>query len=342
MEIIKAHAVNNLCYKANKKMTPRGIVLHSTGANNPNLKRYVDCPDKLGKNLYQNHWNTPMPGGRKVCVHAFIGYDKDKKIKVAEILPLNICCWGVGSGNKGSYNYSPPHIQIEICEDGLKDTAYYDGAFKVAAKYCAHLCKKFGLGADKIVSHREAHKKGYGSNHGDPEHWMKNFGQTMDDFRKEVSLLLNEEPKQQSKTDKTQIKDGDLVSIKSNAVYYSGKPIPSWVKSQNWYVKGTPKGDRVVIDKNQKGTNSICSPISAKFLTVVTPSKQNPCPYRVRLISDTVYIHKDAGSKTLKVGKITDKGVYTIIEEKLDSANSLWGKLKSGAGWIPLSIAKKL
>ena len=38
MDIIKAYAVNNLCYKAAQKMTPKGIVVHSTGANNPYLK----------------------------------------------------------------------------------------------------------------------------------------------------------------------------------------------------------------------------------------------------------------------------------------------------------------
>ena len=46
MDIIKAHAVKNLCYIAARKMTPKGIVVHSTGANNPTLKRYVDCPEE--------------------------------------------------------------------------------------------------------------------------------------------------------------------------------------------------------------------------------------------------------------------------------------------------------
>ena len=32
---------NNACYKAGRKITPKGIMVHSTGANNPWLKRYV-------------------------------------------------------------------------------------------------------------------------------------------------------------------------------------------------------------------------------------------------------------------------------------------------------------
>ena len=81
IEIIKAHAVKNLCYIAGEKMIPQGIVIHSTGANNPNLKRYVDAPNAVGKNAYGNHCNNPTPGGKKVCVHAFIGYDKEKDRK---------------------------------------------------------------------------------------------------------------------------------------------------------------------------------------------------------------------------------------------------------------------
>lgn len=34
MDIIRAHAVNNLCYIHGRKMTPKGIVVYSTGANN--------------------------------------------------------------------------------------------------------------------------------------------------------------------------------------------------------------------------------------------------------------------------------------------------------------------
>ncbi len=193
MEIIIAHAVNNLCYKADKKMTPQGIVLHSTGANNPNLKRYVDAPDEVGVNSRGNHWNNPTPSGKKVCVHAFVGYDREKKVRVAEILPLDICAWGVGSGSKGSYNFDPSYIQIEMCEDTLENEAYYRDVFAMAAEYCAHLCREYSLDVENIVGHNEAHERGYGSNHSDPEHWMRRFGENMDVFRAKVSEILEGE-----------------------------------------------------------------------------------------------------------------------------------------------------
>lgn len=41
MNLRKQLATKNECYIRGDKMTPIGIVVHSTGANNPNLKRYV-------------------------------------------------------------------------------------------------------------------------------------------------------------------------------------------------------------------------------------------------------------------------------------------------------------
>ncbi len=352
--IIKAHAIHNLCYIKSQKMTPKGIVVHSTGANNPNLKRYVDAPNEVGTNQYGNHWNTARPNGREVCVHAFIGYDKNKQIRVAEILPLDICCWGVGSGANGSYNFAPPYIQFEICEDGLCDRDYYNKAFTVAAEYCAELCKTYSIDISNIVGHCEAYRQGYGSNHSDPEHWMKNFGENMNAFRTKVADIIKQTESDSGVELKenpisAKICEGDLVAISKNATYYNGNAIPSWVKNQRWYVRSQPIGDRVVIDKNEDGTNSICSAVNEKFLTVVKPASkenqlynQNGCPYRVKVATSCLNIRQGAGSDTKKVGTIIDEGVYTIVEEKNGVGATLWGRLKSGVGWISLDYVKKL
>ena len=34
------------------------MLWHSTGANNPNLKRYVNCPDECGVNPNKNYWDN--------------------------------------------------------------------------------------------------------------------------------------------------------------------------------------------------------------------------------------------------------------------------------------------
>ena len=37
------------------------------------------------------------------------------------------------------------------------------------------------------------------------------------------------------------------------------------------------------------------------------------------------------------LGTVQEQGVYTIVEESRDYEGNLWGKLKSGAGWVDLS-----
>ena len=55
MNLHKLILTNNACYKAGRTITPKGIMVHSTGANNSNLKRYVGPDDgMLGKNQYNS------------------------------------------------------------------------------------------------------------------------------------------------------------------------------------------------------------------------------------------------------------------------------------------------
>ena len=184
----EAYAKNNLCYKAARTMptgSPAGIIIHSTGANNPNLKRYVNAPEICGENPYRNYFDRP---DSNVCPHAVIGKDKNGEVKAAKLLPWNVCCWGCGSGSKGSYNYAPAYIQIEVCEDALNDRAYFEEAFGLAADLCQRLMKNYPtIKPGNIISHKEACARGYASNHGDPEHWLARFGKNMDWFRSLVA-----------------------------------------------------------------------------------------------------------------------------------------------------------
>ena len=188
LEIIKHYLTKNRCYKKAAKMTPKGIVVHSTGCNNKNVTRYVDMPS-LGT-VSSNHWNSSSTNLSK-CVHAIIGWSSTKKkVVVVNTLPYSYKPWGCASGKNGSYNNS--HIQFEICEDAGKasDPAYFNEAYKAAVDYCAYLCKLYKLDVSTIVSHKEAHEKGYASNHGDADSYFKVFGKTMNQFRKDVTAAM--------------------------------------------------------------------------------------------------------------------------------------------------------
>jgi N-acetylmuramoyl-L-alanine amidase len=186
MNFYKLILTNNACYRAGKTITPKGIMVHSTGANNPNLKRYVGPDDGLlGSNQYNNHWNQDKPGGRQVCVHAFIGKINDGKIATYQTLPWNHRGWHAG----GKANDT--HIGFEICEDGLSDANYFNAIYKEAVELCVYLCKLYGLTERSIIGHYEGYHKGIASNHGDPKNWFTRHGKSMDIFRAEVKKLLS-------------------------------------------------------------------------------------------------------------------------------------------------------
>lgn len=188
MDLRKLLLTENECYKVGKTMTPTGIMWHSTGANNPNLCRYVGPDDgKLGQNKYNNHWNTARPGGRQVCVHAFIGKDKNGNIATYQTLPFNMRGWHAGGSANNNY------IGFEICEDALTDKTYFDKVYKEAVEFTAYLCELYNLdpmGKNVIICHADGYKLGIASNHGDVYHWFKKYGKTMDDVRKDVKSAM--------------------------------------------------------------------------------------------------------------------------------------------------------
>ncbi|KAF5053426.1 N-acetylmuramoyl-L-alanine amidase [anaerobic digester metagenome] len=210
MNLHKLILTNNSCYKAGKTITPKGIMVHSTGANNPNLKRYVGPDDGLlGKNQSNNHWNQDKPDARQVCIHAFIGKLADGSIATYQTLPWNHRGWHAG----GSANDT--HIGFEICEDGLTDSSYFSAIYKEAVELCVYLCNQYGLTEKNIICHSEGHKLGIASNHGDVMHWFPKHGKSMDTFRDDVrSGLAPVEPTVPKKYYRVQL---GTFSVKTNA-----------------------------------------------------------------------------------------------------------------------------
>jgi len=183
---------NNDCFKAGKTIVPQGIMVHSTGANNPWLRRYVGPDDGLlGRNPHNNHWNQPRPDGRQVCVHAFIGKLADGSIATYQTLPWNHRGWHSGKGTRGTANDT--HISFEVCEDGLTNAVYLNGVYAEAIKLCVFLCRMYNLNpmADGVlIGHFEGNQRGIASNHGDPEHWWRRHTKGMNTLRNDVSVKL--------------------------------------------------------------------------------------------------------------------------------------------------------
>lgn len=63
--------------------------------------------------------------------------------------------------------------------------------------------------------------------------------------------------------------------------------------------------------------------------------------YTTKITTDVLHIRKGPGTNFAIVGKITDRGTYTIVKESDGLGAKKWGKLKSGAGWIALDFTSK-
>ena len=188
MNLQKLIFTNSDCYKSGKTITPTGIVVHSTGAPNSTLKRYVGPDDgMLGHNPNNNHWNKP---DITTCVHAFIGKLENGDIATYQTLPWNMRGWHAGKGTKGSAN--DDYIGFEICEDDLKSKTYFDMVYTEAVELTAMLCKEYNINPEypHLICHSEANKLGIATAHADVMHWFPLFGKSMDTFRADVAKAL--------------------------------------------------------------------------------------------------------------------------------------------------------
>ena len=189
MKLVESIMTQNPCYKAGRKITVKGLMLHSVGCPQPSASVFI-------KNWNKSTYNN-------ACVHGFIDANDGT---VYQTLPWNHRGWhGGGSSNN-------THIGVEMCEpacikyvggatftcsDKPKAIAAVERIYKAAVELFAMLCEKYGLDplADGvIVSHKEGYVRGIATNHGDPEHlWTQlGMGYSMDSFRKAVKAKMDE------------------------------------------------------------------------------------------------------------------------------------------------------
>lgn len=173
-------------------IVPKGIVLHSTawpGKDARYIRDYFDAPN------------------RGASIHAAVD---DRR--AVQCLPWTKKAGHVGRGSRGTLNST--HIGVEMCEPSglVYDSSgsiivryepapgYFQKVWKNAAALFAMLCRRFGLdpmGDGVILSHAEAHARGYGDNHADTAHWFRWEGVTMDDFRAAVRDMKGEEAEEE-------------------------------------------------------------------------------------------------------------------------------------------------
>lgn len=319
----------NDCYKAGRTITPKGVMVHSTGANNPLVARYVQPVEgqkdeaqlkaEIGGNRNANDWNNP---GLDVCTHAFVGKLADGGVGTVQTLPWNHRGWHAGTGTSGG-SANNTHIAFEICEDDLTDEGYFRKVYQEAVELTAMLCKTYNLNplADGVViCHSEGYQRGVASNHADVMHWFPKFGKSMDTFRADVSKAMTP----------AQVKPQPPVSGKTYTVV-KGDTLSEIAQKYGTTV------DTLVQLNGIKDPNLI---VVGQVLKL-PGSTTGFTPYTVKVTVTELRIRSGPGTDTQAQGFI-EPGVYTIVEEADGPGAKRWGKLKSGAGWISLDYAEKV
>ena len=329
MRLIKCMLTANDCYKAGRTITPKGVMVHSTGANNPLVARYVQPVEgqsneaqlkaEIGGNRNANDWNHP---GLDVCTHAFVGKLADGGVGTVQTLPWNYRGWHAGTGTSGG-SANNTHIAFEICEDDLTDEGYFRKVYQEAVELTAMLCKTYNLNplADGVViCHSEGYQRGVASNHADVMHWFPKFGKSMDTFRADVSKAMTP----------AQVKPQPPVSGKTYTVV-KGDTLSEIAQKYGTTV------DTLVQLNGIKDPNLI---VVGQVLKL-PGSTTGFTPYTVKVTVTELRIRSGPGTDTQAQGFI-EPGVYTIVDEADGPGAKRWGKLKSGAGWISLDYAEKV
>ena len=118
-----------------------------------------------------------------------------------------------------------------------------------------------------------------------------------------------------------------------------GNPAKQNLTVHRWFANKACPGDYIY-----QRLGDIAAKGNAK-LGVTPPAETKPVstvPYKVRITATDLRIRKGPGTNTDIVQKAIKPGVYTIVSEATGQGAILWGKLKSGIGWVSLDYCKKL
>lgn len=318
MKIIQKIATGSECYRAGRKITPKGLMLHSVGCNQPD------------PHIFAKRWMT----SDNVCPHGVIGSDGT----VIQTLPWTHRGW------HGGGDCNDTHIGIELCEPKTLDyssggrfvdknpketKAFLQRTYKTAVELFAHLCKEFKLDplADGvIISHSEGWKRGIASNHGDVEHIWDKYGLSMDKFRLDVKAAMQEE---------STAEDAPVVTAPAEEQLYRVR--------KSWDDVDSQEGAYKVLDNAKKKCDELAK-LGGKYK--VYDSKGNAVypaepaeseEYLVKVTVDALNVRDGAGTNYDINYVIRDRGYYTIVETV-----GTWGKLKSGLGWISLNYTARV
>ena len=232
-------------------------------------------------------------------------------------------------------------VTIECASDTKSPYAFKDVVYQTLIKLCVDICKRNGkkkllwLGdktktlnyspkADEMVL--TVHR--WFANKSCPGNWMY---ARMGDLAAKVTAQLGGGASEDTETEYPE---------KLTEGYYRVRKAWSDSKSQ--------KGAYKILSNAKKcaDANPGYRVFDNNGVNIYTPNTStqtaSDVPFTVKVSISDLNIRKGPGTDYAKTGKITGKGVFTIVEVQSGQGSTAgWGRLKSGAGWISLDYAVK-
>ena len=230
-------------------------------------------------------------------------------------------------------------ITIECASDATEPYAFRDVVYQTLIKLCIDICKRNGKNkliwfGDKDKTLNYSPKSGemiltvhrWFANKSCPGNWMY---ARMGDLAEKVTQVLggSDKPVEPEKPeDKTTIK---------------------WFRvRKTWRDSKTQKGAYKILDNAKKcaDQNPGYKVFDADGKVVYEPKAVVPAvkvPFLVKVSISDLNIRKGPGVNHSRI-QFCPPGIYTIVAVSEGAGASMWGKLKSGIGWLSLDFCLRL
>lgn len=334
MQITEAICTGNSRYRANQRLTPRGVVLHSIGTPQPSAQ------------VLRDYWQR---NGSQYVVHYMVSDSQ-----ILHCMPDNYKCWHIGSPGNAQY------LGIEMGEPSqihytsgarftVSDLAaaqrYAEAAYKNAVQLIAYLCKKHGWEPQNAVwTHYEITKRRMSNtDHVDPQHLWDGLGMGYDlaKLRRDVKAAMG----------------GSSAPVSGHPVLRRGSSGEAVVRMQQLLIRAgynfSPWGaDGIFGDytdsivrafqaKSGLSADGICGRLTWAALEAAgTAAGRTGRLVRIKAQSG-LNVRSGPGTGYGVVKTLDYGGAYTIVEEQ-----DGWGLLKAYAdrrnGWVYLAYTEEV
>lgn len=334
MQITEAICTGNSRYRANQRLTPRGVVLHSIGTPQPDAR------------VLRDYWQR---NGSQYVVHYMVSDSQ-----ILHCMPDNYKCWHVGSPGNAKY------IGIEMGEPSqihytsgarftISDLAaaqrYTEAAYKNAVQLIAYLCKKHGWEPQNAVwTHYEiTRQRMSNTDHVDPQHLWDGLGMGYDlaKLRRDVKAAMG----------------GSSAPVSGHPVLRRGSSGEAVVRMQQLLIRAgynfAPWGAdgifgdytdsivRAFQSKSGLSADGICGRLTWAALEAAgTAAGRTGRLVRIKAQSG-LNVRSGPGTGYGVVKTLAYGGAYTIVDEQ-----DGWGLLKAYAdrrnGWVYLAYTEEV